>query len=84
MKTIEKAQGEALLAATADLIKRRYYNVPVKVEVYAQTSAIGELQAEQIKEFLKKALMTGDNLITPEGFEESFSQQRVDIVLLNK
>jgi hypothetical protein len=84
MKTIEKTQGEALLAATADLIKRRYYNVPVKVEVYAQTGALAEAQAEQIKEFLKKALMTGENIITPEGFEESFSQQRIDIVLLNK
>lgn len=84
MKTIDKAQGEALLAATADLIKRRYYNVPVKIEVYAQTIELGEVQAGQIKEFLKKALMTGENIITPEGFEESFSQQRIDIVLLNK
>ena len=42
MKTIERTQGEALLAATADLIKRRYYNVPVKVEVYAQTIELGK------------------------------------------
>jgi len=84
MKTIDKTQGEALLTATADLIKRRYYNVPVKVEVYAQTSVLGDTQAGQIKDFLKRALMTGENIISSEGFEESFSQQRIDVILLNK
>ena len=84
MKTVEKTQGEVMLSATADLIKRRYYNVPVKVEVYAQTRDLGELQAEQIRNFLKKALMTGETVIASEGFEESFAQQRIDIALMNK
>ena len=84
MKTMDKVQGEALLAATCDLIKRRYYHIPVKVNVYAQTKDLAEIQADQIKNFLKKELMTGENVISAEGFEESFSQQRIDIVLLNK
>lgn len=84
MKTVDKAQGEALLTATCDLIKRRYYNIPVKVNVYAQTKDLADLQADQIKDFFKKELMTGENIISAEGFDESFSQQRIDIVLLNK
>jgi hypothetical protein len=84
MRTVEKSQGENLLAATADLIKRRYYNMPVKVTVYAQTKELAELQAGEINDFLKKELMTGANVVSWEGFEESFAQQRIDIVLLNK
>ena len=84
MKTIDKVKGEALLTATSDLLKRRYYNIPVKANVYAQTRELAVLQADQIKNFLKKELMTGENVISAEGFEDSFSQQRIDITLLNK
>ncbi len=84
LKAIDKVQGEALLTATCDLIKRRYFNIPVKVNVYAQTKELAELQAGLIKDFFKKELMTGENSIGAEGFDESFSQQRIDVVLLNK
>jgi hypothetical protein len=84
MKTIEKPQGEDLLAATADLIKRRYYNMPVKIAVYAQTMELAVIQAEQIKGFLSAALMTDEKVITAEGVDESFAQQRIDIIILNK
>ena len=84
MKTIDKAQGEALLSATCDLIKRRYYNIPARVNVYAQTKELAEAQADQIKNYLKKELMTTENTVTSEGFEESFSQQRIEIVLKNR
>ena len=84
MKTVEKVQGEALLSATADLIKRRYYNLPVKVNIYAQTKDLAELQAGQIRDFLRKELMAGESVIASEGFEESYARQRIDIVLLNK
>ena len=84
MKTIDKGQGEALLAATCDLIRRWYYDIPVKVNVYAQTKALAGLQADQVKNFLKNELMTGENVISAEGFDENFSQQRIDVILLNK
>ncbi len=84
MRIIEKSQGEELLAATADLIKRRYYHMPIKVSVYAQTMELAAVQAEQIKAFLSKALMTGGRDITAEGVDDGFSQQRTDIVILNK
>jgi len=84
LRAIDKKQGEDLLAATADLIKRRYYNLPVKVGVYAQTRELASAQANQIKAFLAGLLMTDESVITAEGVDESFAQQRIDIVLLNK
>jgi hypothetical protein len=84
MRTIDKPLGEDLLSATADLVKRRYYNMPVKAAVFAQTKELAALQADQIRSFLTKALMTDENVITAEGLDESFAQQRVDIVILNK
>jgi hypothetical protein len=84
VRAIEKPQGEELLSATADLIKRRYYNMPIKITVYAQTMELASAQAEQIKNFLDNALMTNGNAITAEGVDESFSQQRTDVVILNK
>jgi hypothetical protein len=84
MRTIEKPQGEEILASTADLIKRRYYNMPIKVSVYAQTMELAAVQAEQIRNFLGKALMTNEKAITAEGVDESFAQQRADVVILNK
>ena len=83
-RTLDKEKGENLLSAAVDLIKRRYYNLPVKVNVYAQTKALAEHQAGLIKNYLKASLMCGENLFSYEGFDDTFSQQRADIVLLNK
>jgi hypothetical protein len=83
-RALDKEKGEPLLAATADLIKRRYYNMPLKVNVYAQTKELADQQAEQVRNYLKAALMSGENLLSYEGFEDSYAQQRTDIVLLNK
>ncbi|HNW44022.1 MAG TPA: hypothetical protein PKI19_05915 [Elusimicrobiales bacterium] len=83
-KVVDKEKGESLLAATGDLIKRRYYNMPLKVNVYAQTKALAETQAGLIKQYLKNLLMCPENLLSYEGFDDTFAQQRADIVLLNK
>lgn len=83
-KTIDAAQGEGLLAATGDLLKRRYYNIPVRVNVYAQTKDLADAQADQVRNFLRKELMTGASSITTEAFDETFPQQRIDIVLKNR
>lgn len=84
LKNIEKPGGESLLAAVADLVKRRYYGLPVKVSVYAQTKDLAQLQAELVKIFLKTELMAGENIISCEGLEDTFARQRLDITLLNK
>ncbi len=83
-RALDKKEGEALLAATGDLIKRRYYNMPLRVKVYAQTKDLADQQADLVKDFLKKTLMSPENLLAAEGQEDSYAQQRTDIVLLNK
>ncbi len=83
-RALDKDKGDPLLNAAADLIKRRYYNMPLKVNVYAQTKELAEHQAGLIKNFLKASLMCGENLLSSEGFDDTFAQQRADIVLLNK
>jgi len=83
-RVIEKGKGEALLAAVSDLIKRRYYNMPMKVNVYAQTKDLAEQQAGLIMNSLKASLMCGESLLSSEGYDDTFAQQRADIVLLNK
>jgi hypothetical protein len=83
-RAIDKAAGEPLLAATADLIKRRYYNMPLKVNIYAQSKDLADAQAELVKNYLKAALMEPETLLSCEGFDDTFAQQRADIVLLNK
>lgn len=83
-KTPDKEKGEPLLAAASDLIKRRFYNMPLKVNVYAQTKALADVQAIQIRAYLKSSLMCAENLLSAEGFDDTFAQQRADIVLLNK
>jgi hypothetical protein len=83
-RAVDKTSGEPLLAATADLVKRRYYNMPLRVKVYAQTKDLADQQAEQVKNFLKAALMSPENLLAFEGLEDTYAQQRTDIILLNK
>ncbi|HAF95781.1 MAG: hypothetical protein A2X34_03450 [Elusimicrobia bacterium GWC2_51_8] len=84
LRNIEKPGGESLLVAAADLVKRRYYGIPIKVNVYAQTKDLAEFQAELVSIFLKTELMAGENVISSEGLEDTFAQQRLDIMLLNK
>lgn len=83
-RAVDKKDGEPLLAATADLIKRRYYNMPLRVKVYAQTKDLADAQADAVRDYLKKALMSPDSLLSAEGQEDTYAQQRTDIVLLNK
>ncbi|MCX5785546.1 MAG: hypothetical protein NTX59_07640 [Elusimicrobia bacterium] len=84
LKNIETPDGEAMLDAATDLVKRRYYGLPMKVSVYAQTKELADLQAELIRKYLKTGLMAAENIISCEGFADTFSQQRVDIMLANK
>jgi len=83
-RAIDKDKGESLLAATADLIKRRYYNMPLKVKVYAQTKALADHQAGLIKNSMKAYLMCAESLLSFEGLDDTFAEQRADIVVLNK
>ncbi|PIU19926.1 MAG: hypothetical protein COT18_04920 [Elusimicrobia bacterium CG08_land_8_20_14_0_20_59_10] len=83
-KTVDKSNGEPLLAAVSDLIKRRYYNTPLKVNVYARTRDLAAVQADKVGDYLKTSLMSAEELLSSEGLTDTFARQRTDIVLLNK
>ncbi len=83
-RVLDKEKGEPLLASIADLIKRRYYNMPLRINVYAQTVDLAGQQADLIKNYLKAELMCSENLFSCEGYADTYAQQRADIVLLNK
>ncbi len=81
---IQEPLGGNLVKSAADLIKRRYFNIPVKIHSYAQTMSLAEQQANLVADKLSSHLMLSNNMITPEGHESSFSEQRLDVVLLNR
>ena len=83
-RVLDKQKGEPLLVAAADLVKRRYYNTPLRVKVFAQAKDLAGQQAELVRNFLKASLMSSENLLTFEGLEDTYSQQRTDIIILNK
>ncbi|MFH1618978.1 MAG: hypothetical protein ABIG11_03655 [bacterium] len=82
--SIEKPVGTNLVVSAADLIKRKFFNLPVKVHSYARTRLLAEQQTDLVTDFLKEHLMILSTMISGEGHEASFSEQRVDIVLLNR
>ncbi len=76
--------GSGLLRSAADLIKRRYSGIPVAIRVYANTKDLGDSQAAAIQQFLLKELMVPERQLTVDAARASFSDQRVEIVLLNR
>ena len=83
-RKIEKPFGENIIQAAADLIKRKYFNIPIRVYSYAQTISLAQQQAELVVEFLTGRLMILHSMISGEGSTAPFSEQRIDIVLMNR
>lgn len=83
-RKIEKPFGENLIQATADLIKRKYFNIPIRVYSYAQEEHLARQQAGLVTDFLTKQLMILHSMISSEGHSAPFSEQRIDIVLMNQ
>ncbi|MBI4052229.1 MAG: hypothetical protein HY400_06960 [Elusimicrobia bacterium] len=81
---IDKPRGENLLRSTADLIKRRYYGIPLRVRAYAKDVATADAQAQMAKENLVSELMVSPQSVALEGYAAPFSEQRVDLLLLNR
>lgn len=77
-------QGVDLLRSAADLIKRRFTGIPISVRVFAQTKELGDAQATAIYNYLLKELMLTAKNITVDAARASFSDQRAEIVLLNR
>lgn len=81
---IAKGAGEDLIRSAADLIKRRYTGIPVAIRVFAATKELGELQAQSLQSFLLKELMVMSKNVTVDSARAPYSEQRTEIVLLNR
>jgi hypothetical protein len=76
--------GADLLRSAADLIKRRYTGIPVAVRVFANTKELADTQGAVVQAALIEQLMTMSKNVAAEGARAAFSDQRVEIVLLNR
>lgn len=80
---IEK-QGKGLLRAAADLVKRRFSGIPIRVQSFASTRELAEAQANKVADFLRSELMMTAQNVSAEPNHASFSEQRIEILLLNR
>jgi hypothetical protein len=76
--------GVELLRSAADLIKRRYTGIPIAVRVFANTKELADVQGAVLHKMLIHELMIMSKNVTVEGARAAFSDQRVEIVLLNR
>jgi len=76
--------GTDLLRSASDLIKRRFVGIPIAVRVFSANKELADAQAETVQKFLVKDLMTMSKNVSTEGARAAFSDQRVEIVLLNR
>lgn len=80
---IQKPDGLNLLRASADFIKRFYPRSSLRVRLFSETSELGNVQAQQIENYLRKELMLPPQNISFEAAEAPFSDQRILIIVLN-
>ncbi|MCX5794898.1 MAG: hypothetical protein NTY77_05340 [Elusimicrobia bacterium] len=76
--------GSDLLRSAADLIKRRFTGIPIAVRVFATTKELADTQASVVQNRLIQELKTMSKNVAVEGARAAFSDQRVEIVLLNR
>ena len=77
-------QGENLLRESADWIKRRHFGFSIRVLAYGQDSESADSQAKLVKDFLVSELMVTPQTISIENYPAPSSEQRIDLVLLNR
>ncbi|MBI3548411.1 MAG: hypothetical protein HY078_05090 [Elusimicrobia bacterium] len=82
-RTIQKS-GEGLLRSAADLIKRRYSGIPIRVIAYANVKELAEAQVASVQSYLMQELMILQAHIFNDADHAQFSEQRTEIVLLNR
>lgn len=81
---LQAPAGPDLLRSAADLIKRKFTGIPISVRVFANTKELGDAQAKTIQDFLLRELMVATRHIGVDATRAPFSDQRVEIVLLNR
>lgn len=81
---LDGAAAKDLLRSAADLIKRRFSGIPIAVRVFANTKELGESQGKAVQEYLLRELMVSSRNISVDAARAPFSDQRVEVVLLNR
>ena len=81
---LQPPAGPDLLRSAADLIKRHYSGIPIMVRVFASTKELAAAQAAAVQSFLQRELMVAARHVTTESDRAPFSDQRVDVVVLNR
>lgn len=84
LSALEGAAANDLLRSATDLIKRRYSGIPVAVRVFANTKELGEAQGKVVQDYLLRELMTSARNVSLDAARAPFSDQRVEVVLLNR
>ncbi len=79
-----KPVGADLIRAAADLVKRRFHGIPIAVRVFSSTKELGETQGLAVSTSLSRELMLGPQAVTVSAARAPYSEQRVEIVLLNR
>jgi hypothetical protein len=83
-QALQDGPGTDLLRSAADLVKRRFPAIPISVRVYANTKELGDAQASAIQKFLLRELMVPSRNVSTDAARAPFSDQRVEVVLLNR
>ncbi|MBI4055734.1 MAG: hypothetical protein HY402_06370 [Elusimicrobia bacterium] len=81
---VEDPEGVRLLRAAADLLKRRYYQFPLMVEVRAKDSQTAQAQAESIRKYLADQLKMLPQNIPLTTHSAPSSQQNSRILVRNQ
>jgi hypothetical protein len=81
---LQEGTGTDLLRSAADLVKRRFPAIPIAVRVYANTKELGDAQATAVQKYLLRGLMVPERNISTDASRAPFSDQRVEVVLLNR
>lgn len=81
---LQSPTGTEVLRSASDLIKRKFGGIPIAVRVFANTKELGDQQAKAVQDFLLRELMVASRHITADASRAPFSDQRVEVVLLNR
>jgi len=77
-------EGSDLVRSAADVVKRGFSGVPIRVEAYASSKDLAERQAQDVERALMQELMLLPQDIATDSLQTPYADQRVEIVLLNR
>ncbi len=83
-REIAGPEGEDLMHAVSDFIKRRYFNIPVQVTVFSRNKELAVAQALVVKNQLLDGLRYAPDSILTSGIAAPYSEQRTGIILFNR